>query len=149
MDDMIAGIGMKYDLRSGYQHPPSEVPNFFKLLAASVEKVHDGNDLTYCKLWHIWWCWNWSITSWISATTISWSWLLIPSQWSTICRKTCTSQRRLLPVLVWTMRRLMCAKRTACYSRRSTRAIPNLCIAVGPDTSKWQMKMEPLLPQKW
>jgi hypothetical protein len=38
MDDMIAGIGMKYDLRSGYQHPPSEVPNFFKLLAASVEK---------------------------------------------------------------------------------------------------------------
>jgi hypothetical protein len=30
-------------------------------------------------------------------------------------------------------RRLMCAKRIACYSRRSTRTTPNVCIAVGPD----------------
>jgi hypothetical protein len=46
MDDMIADIGMEYDLGSGDQHPPLEVPNFYRLLAASDEKVHDGIDLT-------------------------------------------------------------------------------------------------------
>jgi hypothetical protein len=42
MDDMIADIGMEYDLGSGDQHPPSEVQNFYRLLTASEEKVHDG-----------------------------------------------------------------------------------------------------------
>jgi hypothetical protein len=46
MDDMIADIGMQYDLESGDQHPPSEVHNFYWLLAASEEKVHDGTALT-------------------------------------------------------------------------------------------------------
>jgi hypothetical protein len=38
MDDMIADTGMEYDLWSGYQHPPVEVQNFYKLLAVSDEK---------------------------------------------------------------------------------------------------------------
>jgi hypothetical protein len=46
MDDMIANIGMEYDLGSGDQHPPSEVQNFYRLLDASDEKVHDGAELT-------------------------------------------------------------------------------------------------------
>jgi hypothetical protein len=46
MDDMIANIGMQYDLESGDQHPPPEVHNFYWLLAASEEKVHDGTALT-------------------------------------------------------------------------------------------------------
>ena len=46
MDDMIADIGMEYDLGSGDQHPPPEVQNFYRLLAASDEKVHDGTDVT-------------------------------------------------------------------------------------------------------
>jgi hypothetical protein len=46
MDDMIADIDMEYDLGSGDQHPPSEVQNFYRLLAASEEKVHDGTTLT-------------------------------------------------------------------------------------------------------
>jgi hypothetical protein len=46
MDDMIADIGMEYDLGSGDQHPPPEVQNFYRLLAASDEKVHDGTKLT-------------------------------------------------------------------------------------------------------
>jgi hypothetical protein len=45
MDDMIADIGMEYDLRSGDQLPPSEVQNFYRLLAASEEKVHDGTKM--------------------------------------------------------------------------------------------------------
>jgi hypothetical protein len=46
MDDMIADIGMEYDLGSGDQHPPPEVHNFYGLIAASEEKVHDGTALT-------------------------------------------------------------------------------------------------------
>jgi hypothetical protein len=46
MDDMIADIGMEYDLGSGDQHPPSEVQNFYRLLTTSDEKVHDGTNFT-------------------------------------------------------------------------------------------------------
>jgi hypothetical protein len=46
MDDMIADIDMEYDLGSGDQHPPPEVQNFYRLLAALKEKVHDGTALT-------------------------------------------------------------------------------------------------------
>jgi hypothetical protein len=46
MDDMIADIGMKYDLGSGDQQPPSEVQNFYRLIAASEEKLHDGTKMT-------------------------------------------------------------------------------------------------------
>jgi hypothetical protein len=45
MDDMIADISMEYDLGSEVQHPPLEVQNFYRLLAASDEKVHDGTEL--------------------------------------------------------------------------------------------------------
>jgi hypothetical protein len=45
MYDMIADIGMKYDLRFENQHPPLEVQNFYRILAASDEKVHDDTEL--------------------------------------------------------------------------------------------------------
>jgi hypothetical protein len=45
MDGMIADIGMEYDLGSGDQHPQPEVQNFYRLLAASDEKVDDGTKL--------------------------------------------------------------------------------------------------------
>jgi hypothetical protein len=44
MDDMVADIGRGYDLES--EDPPSEVQNFYRLLAASEEKVHDDTDVT-------------------------------------------------------------------------------------------------------
>jgi hypothetical protein len=46
MDDMITDVGMKYELGSGVQHPPPEVQSFYRLLAASDEKVNDGTNLT-------------------------------------------------------------------------------------------------------
>jgi hypothetical protein len=46
MDDMIADIGMEYDLGSEDQHPSPEVQNLYRLLAASDEKVHDGTEWT-------------------------------------------------------------------------------------------------------
>jgi hypothetical protein len=44
MDGMVADIGRRYDLES--EDPPSEVQNFYKILATSEEKVHDGTDVT-------------------------------------------------------------------------------------------------------
>jgi hypothetical protein len=44
MDDMVVDIGRGYDLES--EDPPSEVQNFYKLLIASEEKVHNGTDVT-------------------------------------------------------------------------------------------------------
>jgi hypothetical protein len=44
MDDMVADIGKGYDLES--EDPPLEVHNFYRLLAASEEKVHDVTDMT-------------------------------------------------------------------------------------------------------
>jgi hypothetical protein len=44
MDDMVADIGRGYDLES--EDPLSEMHNFYKLLAASEEKVHDVTDVT-------------------------------------------------------------------------------------------------------
>jgi hypothetical protein len=46
MDDMIADIGMVYDIESGDQHPLLKVQNLYRLLAALDEKVHDGTKLT-------------------------------------------------------------------------------------------------------
>jgi hypothetical protein len=44
MDDMVADIGRGYDLES--EDIPPEVQNFYRLLAALEEKVHDGTDVT-------------------------------------------------------------------------------------------------------
>jgi hypothetical protein len=44
MDDMVAHIGRGYNLES--EDAPPEVQNFYRLLAASEEKVHDGTDMT-------------------------------------------------------------------------------------------------------
>jgi hypothetical protein len=44
MDDMVADIRRVYDLKS--EDPPPEVQNFYRLLAASEDKVHDGTDVT-------------------------------------------------------------------------------------------------------
>jgi hypothetical protein len=44
MNDMVADIGRGYDLES--EDPLPDVQNFYRLLAASEEKVHDGTDVT-------------------------------------------------------------------------------------------------------
>jgi hypothetical protein len=55
MDDMIADIGMEYELGSGDQHPPPEVQNFYRPFAALDEKVHDDTELTVLQaMTHLW-----------------------------------------------------------------------------------------------
>jgi hypothetical protein len=46
MDELIADIGIEYDLGSRDQHALPEVKNFYRLLATLDEKVHDGTDFT-------------------------------------------------------------------------------------------------------
>jgi hypothetical protein len=46
MDEMLADIGREYEVGSGEQGQPPEVQNFYRLLAAADEKVHDGTDVT-------------------------------------------------------------------------------------------------------
>jgi hypothetical protein len=46
MDEMVADIGREYEVGSGEQGQPPEVRNFYMLLAAADEKVHDGTDVT-------------------------------------------------------------------------------------------------------
>jgi hypothetical protein len=44
MDNMVGDIGRGYDLR--YVGPSPEVHNFYRFLAISEEKVHEGTDVT-------------------------------------------------------------------------------------------------------
>jgi hypothetical protein len=44
MNDMIVDISRGYALESA--DPPSEVQNFYKLIATSEEKVHNGTNVT-------------------------------------------------------------------------------------------------------
>jgi hypothetical protein len=44
MDDMVADIRRRYDLES--EDPSSKTHDLYKILVASVEKVHDGTDVT-------------------------------------------------------------------------------------------------------
>jgi hypothetical protein len=46
MDEMLADIGREYEVGSGEQGQPSEVQNFYMLLATADEKVHDGTNVT-------------------------------------------------------------------------------------------------------
>jgi hypothetical protein len=46
MDELLADIGKEYEVGSGEQRQPPAVQNFYRLLAATDEKVHDGTDVT-------------------------------------------------------------------------------------------------------
>jgi hypothetical protein len=46
MDEIVADIGREYEVGSGEQGQPPEVQNFYRLLTAADENVHDGTDVT-------------------------------------------------------------------------------------------------------
>jgi hypothetical protein len=46
MDEMVVNIGREYEVGSGEQEEPPEVQNFYRQLATTYEKVHDGTDMT-------------------------------------------------------------------------------------------------------
>jgi hypothetical protein len=46
MDEMVTDIGREYEVGSAEQGQPLEVHNFYRLLTAIDEKVHDGTNVT-------------------------------------------------------------------------------------------------------
>jgi hypothetical protein len=46
MDEMVTDIGREYEVGSGEQGQPLELHNFYRLLTAIDEKVHDGTNVT-------------------------------------------------------------------------------------------------------
>jgi hypothetical protein len=111
MDNIIADIGMEYELGSGDQRPPLEVQNFYRLLATSEEKVHDGTEMTVLqvvtRLMGMKLKYNFSNQCYKDIVKLVID--LIPAKHN--MPKTCTSQRRLLSILKWTTRRLMHTKK--------------------------------------
>jgi hypothetical protein len=45
IDEMVVDIGREYEVGSGEQGQSPEVKNFYRLLTATDEKVHDGTDV--------------------------------------------------------------------------------------------------------
>jgi hypothetical protein len=68
MDDMVAYVGRGYNME--FEDPLAEVQNFYRLLAASEEKVYDGTDVTVLQAVTHLMVSNQCTTSRISATTI-------------------------------------------------------------------------------
>jgi hypothetical protein len=46
IDEIITDIGRECEVGCGEQAPPLEVQNFYRLISASDEKVHNGTDVT-------------------------------------------------------------------------------------------------------
>jgi hypothetical protein len=46
MNEIVSDIGREYEIGSGEQRELPEVQNFYRLLTAVDEKVHDGTDVT-------------------------------------------------------------------------------------------------------
>jgi hypothetical protein len=143
MDDMIADIGMEYELGSGDQQPPPEVQNFYRLLAASGEKVHDGTEMTVLqavmrlmgmklKYNFLNLCYN-DIMKFVIDLILEKHNML----------KDLYQSKKIVAGLRMDYEKIDACKKITYCSRRSTRTILNVCIVVGPDM------MGHLSPQKW
>jgi hypothetical protein len=132
MDDMVADIGRGYDLESKY--PSLKVHNFYKLLATSEEKEHDGTDVTVVQaVTHLMAfkskysfsneCYN-DIMKLINN--------LIPAKHNT--PKDLYQFKKIVSGLKMNYEKIDACEKVACYFGRSIRTRPNVCIALGPDT---------------
>jgi hypothetical protein len=132
MDDMVADIGSEYDLES--EDPPPEVQNFYILLAAKEEKVHDGTDMTLLQaVTHLMGfkskcsfsnqCYN-NIMKFIID--------LIPVKHN--MPKDLYQSKKTVTGLEMNYEKIDAWEKIACCFGRSTRMTPNVCIAIGLDT---------------
>jgi hypothetical protein len=132
MDNMVVDIERGYDMES--EDPLSEVQNFYKLLASSEEKVHDGTNVTVLQaVTHLMVfksMYSFSNQCYNDIMKLIIDLILVKHNMP----KDLYQSRRLCSVSESTMRRLMRAKKITCHFGRSTRTTPNVCIVVGPDT---------------
>jgi hypothetical protein len=134
MDDIIADIDKEYDLGSGDQHPPSEVQNFDRLLVASDEKVHECTDLTALQaVTHLM-----AMKSKCNFTNQCYNDImkliiyLIPMKHN--ISNDLYQSKNIVSGLGMNYETTDVCEKIAYCSRRSTRMISNVYIAVGPDT---------------
>jgi hypothetical protein len=132
MDDMVADIGRGYDLES--EDPSLEVQNFYKLLATSEEKVHDGTDVTVLQaVTHLMaFKSKYSFSNQCYNDIVKLIIDLIPVKHN--MPKDLYQFKKFVFGLGMNYEKIVTCKKIACYFGRSTRMTPNVSIAVGPDT---------------
>jgi hypothetical protein len=132
MDDIVADITRGYDLE--FEDPPPEVQNFYNLLAASEEKMHDDTDVTVLQ----------TVTH-LMALKSKYNFLnqcyndivkliidLIPTKHN--MPKDLYQSKKIVSGLRMNYEKIdLCEKITCCF-KKSKRTTPNVCIMVGPDT---------------
>jgi hypothetical protein len=108
--------------------------NFYRLLAASKEKVHDGTDVTMLQAVSCLMmfkskyrfsnqCYNDIVKLIID---------LIPTKQNML--KELYQSKKIVSGLGMNYEKIDACEKFACYFGRSTRTTPNVCITVGPDT---------------
>jgi hypothetical protein len=134
MDDMIADIVMEYDLGSEDQHPPSEVQHFYRLLAASEEKVHDGTEMTVLQaVTHLMGMkskYNFSNHYYNDIMKFVIDLITVKHNMP----KDLYQSKKIIAGLRMDYEKIDACEKITCCSGRSTRMILNVCIAVGLDT---------------
>jgi hypothetical protein len=132
MDDIVADIGRGYDLES--EDPPPEVQNFYKLLATSEEKVHDGTDVTVLQaMTHLMAFkskYNFSNKCYTDIVKLIID--LIPVKHN--MPKDLYQSKKIVSGFGMNYEKIDACEKIACCFGRSTRTTLNICIAVGPDT---------------
>jgi hypothetical protein len=132
MDDMVADIGRGYDL--DYVNPPPEVQNFYRLLAVSKEKVHNGTNVTVLQAVTCLMtfkskynfsnqCYNDTVKLIIDLITVKHNML-----------KDLYQSKKIVFDLGMNYKKIDVYKKIICYFERSIRMTPNICITAGPDT---------------
>jgi hypothetical protein len=132
MDDMVAEIGRGYDIE--FENPPPDVQNFYKLLAASEEKVHDGTDVTVLQvvtcLMVLKSKYSFSNQCYNDIVKLIIALILAKHNMS----KDLYQFKKIVSSLRMNYEKIDACKKIACCFGRSTRMTPNVCIVVGPDT---------------
>jgi hypothetical protein len=132
MDDMIVDIGRGYVLES--VDPQLEVHNFYRLIIALEEKMHDGTDVTVVqvvtRLMMMKSKYNFSNQCYNDIVKLIINLILVKHNMS----KDLYQSKKIVPGLGMNYENIDAFKKIACCSRRSTRTTPNVCITVDPDT---------------
>jgi hypothetical protein len=132
MDDMVADIGRGYDLRSKDQL--LEVQNFYRLLPALEEKVHDDTDMTVLQaVTHFMgFKSKYSFSNQCYNDIMKFVIDLIPAKHNML--KDLYQSKKIVPGLGMDYEKIDVCEKNACCFGRSTRMTLNVCIAVGLDT---------------
>jgi hypothetical protein len=131
MDDMVADIGRGYDLES--EDTPPEVQNFYSLLAALEEKVHDGTDVTVLQfVTHLMgFKLKYSFSNQCYNDIVKLIIDLILAKHN--MPKDLYQYKKIVSGLEKNYEKIDACEKIACCFGRSTRTTLNVCITVGPD----------------